>query len=72
MADSQADADRTEKRRYRQWQHEDWNADLRRLLPQPEPEEWHIIRDGSGREIARRPVLSGDLETYYTEPWRLI
>ncbi|QGH74515.1 hypothetical protein HYQ03_gp28 [Arthrobacter phage Kuleana] len=72
MADSQAQADRTEKRRYRHWQHEDWNDDLRALLPPPEPEGWTIIRDWTGREIARRPEITGDLATYYTEPWRLL
>lgn len=72
MADTQADADRREKRRYAKWQHANWNDDLRQLIPAPEPEEWIIIRDWGGREIARRPVITGDLETYYTEPWRLL
>ncbi|WAB09136.1 hypothetical protein SEA_EESA_26 [Arthrobacter phage Eesa] len=67
----QQTTDRQEKRRYRRWQHKEWDDDFRRLIPQPEPEGWIIIRDWSGREISRRPEISGDLETYYTAPWRL-
>lgn len=63
---------RQNKRRYNRWEHEEWNDDLRQLIPAPEPEDWHIIRDWGGREISRRPVITGDLETYYTEPWRLL
>lgn len=68
---SQQAADRQEKRRYRRWQHKEWDDDFRALIPPPEPEDWTIIRDWSGREISRRPVICGDLETYYTAPWRL-
>lgn len=46
----QAAQDRQEKRRYRRWQHEDWDETLRRLLPPAPPGETiGEIRDFAGR-----------------------
>ncbi|QGZ16919.1 hypothetical protein SEA_LITTLETOKYO_27 [Arthrobacter phage LittleTokyo] len=67
----QHEEDRREKRRYRRWQHEDWNDQWRALIPPPPPESCTEILGWGGRLIAIRPDITGDLATYYQEPWRL-
>ncbi|AYN56844.1 hypothetical protein PBI_ANDREW_29 [Arthrobacter phage Andrew] len=43
---------REEKRLYRRWQHDDWNEEVRRLLPPAPPGEVvAVVRDYSGRTL---------------------
>lgn len=67
----QAAQDRQEKRRYRRWQHAEWNDQWRLLVPPPEPESWHEVHGWGGKIVGRYPEITGDLATYYDEPWRL-
>lgn len=67
----QAEQDRQEKRRYRRWQHADWNDQWRQTIPPPQAEDHIEVRAWGGQIVARHPVITGDLATYYDEPWRL-
>jgi hypothetical protein len=68
---NQPNEDRREKRRYREWQHDDWNAEFRNLIPAPEPEGYMEIAGWGGAVLRRTPEMSGDYLTWSREPWKL-
>jgi hypothetical protein len=63
--------DRREKRRYRQWQHDDWNTDYRQLIPEPEADGYTELMGWGGTVLKRIPDMTGDYLTWCREPWKL-
>lgn len=62
---------RRAKQRYRRWQHDDWTAEFRNLIPRPEPESYTELVAHDGAVLRRIPDMTGDYLTWWREPWKL-